>query len=368
MTIVMCDLQAQYKKYKTEINSSIQEVLDTGAYIGGKFVNNFEQKMQTYSGSKHAIACANGTDAIQIALMALDIKAGDEVITSPFTFVATAETIALVGATPIYADIDDNTYNIDPAKIEAKITARTKAIIPVHIWGQSSDMDAINAIAKKHNLYVIEDNAQAFGAMYRGRKTGTMSDISTTSFYPAKNLGCYGDGGMIFTSDDKLAEKLRMICNHGSKVRYYHELVGVNSRLDSIQAQVLSIKLDHLDEENEARRIVADKYNAKLNHPNIKTQKFANYGKAIIHQFGILVKDRDGLINHLKTKNIPTAIHYATPLHMQPAFLDANQTQGMFPIAEHVSASVVNLPIHPFMLDAEIDFICSSILEFVNRA
>lgn len=362
----MVDLKSQYSLIKDKVEEGIKEVLTSGAYIGGPFVKNFEDKMKTYLNANHAIACANGTDALMIAMMALDIKPGDEVITTPFTFVATAETIALLGAKPVYVDITTEAYNIDPSKIEEKITAKTKAIIPVHIWGQSADMGPIMEIAKKHNIPVIEDNAQGVGATYGNQKCGAIGDLATISFYPAKNLGAYGDAGMIIAKTDELAEKVRMICNHGSKIRYYHEKLGVNSRLDAIQAQILSIKLDLLEDENEKRRGFAKLYNEKLSHEKITVPNYADYGTPIIHQYGILVDDRDGLIEHLKSQNIPNAIHYPIPLHLQPAFLDSDFPEGSLPISEKVASKVVNLPIHPYMTEAQIQYICDAILNFVN--
>jgi UDP-2-acetamido-2-deoxy-ribo-hexuluronate aminotransferase len=362
----MVDLKKQYSRLQSEIEKGVLEVLSSGAFIGGPFVKEFEDKMKSYLGTNHAIACANGTDALMIAMMALDIKPGDEVITTPFTFVATAETIALLGAKPVYVDIDEQTYNIDPNKIEEKITDKTKAIIPVHIWGQSADMGPIMEIAKKHNIPVIEDNAQGVGASYGDQKCGTIGDLATISFYPAKNLGAYGDAGMIIAKTEELEQKVRMICNHGSSTRYFHEVLGVNSRLDAIQAKILSIKLDILEEENENRRQFAEMYNSKLSHDKIQVPYYANYGTAIVHQYGILVDDRDGLIEHLKSKSIPNAIHYPIPLHLQPAFKDADFPEGVMPISERVASKVVNLPIHPYMDEEQIDYICQAILEFVN--
>lgn len=362
----MVDLKQQYALIESKIEAGIKEVLTSGAYIGGPYVQEFENKMKSYLSANHAIACANGTDALMIALMALDIKPGDEVITTAFTFVATAETIALLGAKPVYADIDPKTYNIDPSKIEEKITDKTKAIIPVHIWGQSADMTPIMAIAKKHNLKVIEDNAQGVGAKYGNDKCGVIGDMSTISFYPAKNLGAYGDAGMIIAKTDELAAKVRMICNHGSSTRYYHEVLGVNSRLDAIQAKILSIKLDLLDDENKKRRQFASLYNQKMKSDKITVPYYAEYGEAIVHQYGILVEDRDGLIEHLKSKSIPNAIHYPIPLHLQPAFRDADFPEGSLPVSERIASKVVNLPIHPYMTEEQIDYISNAVLEFVN--
>lgn len=367
MKIAMVDLKTQYEKIEADVLAGVKDVLTSGAYIGGPFVAEFEEKMKAYLGVKHAIACANGTDALMIAMMAMGIKAGDEVITTPFTFVATAETIALLGAVPVYVDIDEKTYNIDPSKIEAAITDKTKAIIPVHIWGQSADMNGIMDVAKKHNLCVIEDNAQGVGSTYGEVMCGSIGDMATISFYPAKNLGAYGDAGMIVTSDDTLAAAIRMVCNHGSKERYVHEVLGVNSRLDAIQAKVLGLKLDLLDDENKRRREIAAMYNEKLAHDRITVPYYAEYGTPNIHQYGILVDDRDGLREHLTAKGIPSAVHYPIALHLQPAFLSERQVEGDLPIAEGVANRVANLPIHPYLTEEEVNFICDAILEFVNR-
>jgi dTDP-4-amino-4,6-dideoxygalactose transaminase len=368
MKIAMVDLKTQYAKIEQDVLDGIKEVLSSGAYIGGPFVAEFEDKMKDYLEVKHAIACANGTDALMVALMAMGIEAGDEVITSPFTFVATAEVIALLGAVPVYVDIDEKTYNIDASKIEKAVTEKTKAIIPVHIWGQSADMDPIMRVAKKHKLTVIEDNAQAVGSIYGDKMCGSIGDMATISFYPAKNLGAYGDAGMIVTGNDELAEKIRMICNHGSKERYVHELIGVNSRLDAIQAKILCSKLDLLDEENDRRREIAEIYSKKLKHAKITVPHYAKYGTPNIHQYGILVTKRDALRDFLAKKGVPTAVHYPIALHLQEAFLtEEGQKKGDLPIAESVADRVVNLPMHPYLTEEEINFICDTILAFVNK-
>jgi dTDP-4-amino-4,6-dideoxygalactose transaminase len=367
MKIAMCDLKKQYSMYKDEISEAINEVLEIGAYIGGPFVQKFEDEMKSYLNVNHAIACANGTDALMIALMALGIKEGDEIITTPFTFVATAEMIAVLGAKPVYVDVDPETYNIDTSKIEEKITDKTKAIIPVHIWGQSVDMDPIIEIASRYNLPVVEDNAQGIGSSYKGKMCGSIGDIATISFYPAKNLGAYGDGGMIVCRDDDMAEKIRMICNHGSKIRYHHEVLGLNSRLDGIQANILRVKLKYLDEENEKRRHVAKMYNELLRSEKIKVPFYADYGKSNIHQYGILVDDRDGLQQYLNEHQVPNAIHYPIPLHLQPAFLSDDQSVGSLPIAESISKKVLNLPIHPFLEDEEVHHIVDVIKSYVKE-
>ena len=367
MKIEMVDLKSQYMEHQTQIDESIKSVVDSGAFIGGNFVKKFETSFKKYIGANYAIACANGTDALMIALMALNIKPDDEVITTPFTFVATAETIALLGAIPVYADIDDNTYNIDPNKIEELITEKTKAIIPVHIWGQSADMDPIISIAKKYSIPIIEDNAQGVGSSYKGKMCGSMGDMATISFYPAKNLGAYGDGGMVLCKDEKLAEKVRMICNHGSNIRYKHEILGVNSRLDGIQAAILDYKLTLLDDENSKRRQFAEMYSTRLNHEKIKTPFYSLDAISNIHQYGILVEDRNALQEHLKANQIPNAIHYPIPLHLQEAFTTERFPMGSCPIAERISANVVNLPIHPYLNKEQIDYICKTILDFINE-
>ncbi|MCB0279189.1 MAG: DegT/DnrJ/EryC1/StrS family aminotransferase, partial [Calditrichaeota bacterium] len=276
------------------------------------------------------------------------------------------ETIALLGAVPVYADIDPKTYNIDPNKIENLITAKTKAIIPVHIWGQSADMDPILKIGENHGIPVIEDNAQGVGSSYKGRMCGSMGDMATISFYPAKNLGAYGDGGMILCKNAELAERIRMICNHGSKIRYQHDLLGVNSRLDGIQAAILNQKLAYLDDENKKRREFAAYYSKKLDHPKITVPFYHPDGIANIHQYGILVDKRNELQSYLNSKQIPNAIHYPIPLHLQTAFLSDRFPEGSCPIAEDVASRVVNLPIHPYLTFEQIDYVCQTILEFVN--
>ena len=365
MNIQMVDMRRQYDEIRSRVEPKVLEVLESGYYIGGPELKAFEEKAASYIGVKHAIGCANGTDALQIAMMALGIEPGDEIITTPFTFIATAETIKVLGAKSVFVDIDPETYNIDPEKIEAVITPRTKAIIPVHLYGQGADMDRINGIAKKHGLFVIEDNAQGFGAKYKGKMLGSLSAIATVSFYPAKNLGAAGDGGLMLTDCDDLAAKVRMIANHGQNERYKHQVVGVNSRLDAIQAAILNIKLDFLDKWNKGRRAAAARYKENLKDTTIiPFEHEDNYH--IYHQFSIQVKRRDDLQKYLSEYKIPSAIHYPIPLHLQVAFKDIGKDKGSFPIAEKVAEGIISLPIHPHITEEEIDFISDKIKEFYN--
>lgn len=366
MKIPMVDLKKQYDLIKEEINLSIQEVLNSMQFILGKKVSEFENNCASYLGVKHAIACASGTDALQIALMALDIRPGDEVITTPFTFVATAETIAILGAVPVYTDIDERTYNINPAKIEDAITKKTKAIIPVHLYGQSADMDSIMEIADRHDLFVIEDSAQAFGTEYKNKKICGFGNIATTSFFPSKNLGAYGDAGMIFTLDEGLAQKLRMIALHGSKERYIHEVLGINSRMDTLQAAVLNVKLKYIDEWNRARAENAELYCRRLKDADVILPYVAEYSTHIYHQFTIRVKDRIGLQKHLNEKEIPSAVHYPVPLHLQPAFKSKTRKFNL-PVSEKVAAEVISLPMFPELTEEQIDYISSAIIEFTGK-
>jgi len=365
MKIQMVDTHNQYLKIKNEIDKSVLGVIDSSQFIQGPAVKEFERNVESYLGCKHAIGCASGTDALQIAMMALGIKPGDEIITTPFTFVATVETIALLGAIPVYADINENTYNIDSALIEEKITQRTKAIMPVHLYGQACDMDKIMAIAKKHNLYVIEDAAQAMGADYKDRKLCTIGHIGCVSFYPSKNLGAFGDAGMLTTNEDDLADKIRMITSHGSRKKYYHEVLGVNSRLDSIQAAILNVKLKYLDEYCDARIMAAKKYNENLK--NIYQNPYEIPGsKHIYHQYSIRVKNRDKLQGYLAEKGIPSMIYYPVPLHLQQAY-KYNNKPGDYPISEKIAGEIISLPIHTELNEEQIDFICEKISEFNNN-
>jgi dTDP-4-amino-4,6-dideoxygalactose transaminase len=366
MNVPMTDIQIQYQKHKAEFDAAIHRVLDSGYYILGKEVTDLENAIAKYLDVKYAVGCASGTDALQIALMALDIKPGDEVITTPFTFVATAETIVLLRATPVYVDIDERTYNIDPAKIEAAITPKTKAIIPVHLYGQAAEMDPIMQIALKHKLAVIEDNAQGIGATYKGKKVGGIGDIGTISFFPSKNLGAFGDAGMMVTNSEELCKKMRMICNHGSNVRYHHEILGVNSRLDALQAAILNVKLQYLDEWNNGRRKVVARYNTLLQGTAVVTPYVEPYNQHIYHQYTLRAQNRDGLGEALKTKGIPWAIHYPIPLHLQPAFAHLTCEKGACPVAEKVSEEVISLPIHSELTDEQLVYMTDTIREFVG--
>jgi len=369
MNIQMVDVKRQYLKYKKEIDDAVLKVLESGQFINGPDVHKLAEEMQQYLGVKHAIPCASGTDALQLALMALNIGPGDEVITTPFTFVATAETIAILGAKPVYVDIDEKTYNIDPGLIKKAITKKTKAIIPVHLYGQSADMDAILQIANQHKIPVIEDAAQAVGERYKGKPVCSLGLIGCISFFPSKNLGAYGDAGMVVTSDDKLAEKIRMIANHGSKIRYYHELLGVNSRLDTLQAAILRIKLRHLDEWNKKRREIAQYYSGKLKSNAITPPYTAHYAEHIFHQYTILLnEDRDEFQKYLNEKHIPNAIHYPIPLHLQDAFRNhSHYKEGDFPKAEKAASRVISLPMHPDLTREELDFIIETIHSFFKN-
>ena len=372
----MVDLKSQYEKIKSTVDASIQEVLDTNTYINGPLVHQFQKNLEDYLGVKHVIPCANGTDALQIAMMGLDLKPGDEVITADFTFAATVEVIALLQLTPVLVDVDMVNMNIDIEAIKKAITPKTKAIVPVHLFGRAANMDAIMEIAAEHNLYVIEDNAQAIGADYISKsgskvKVGTIGHVAATSFFPSKNLGCYGDGGAIFTNDDKLAHIIRGIVNHGMYERYHHDVVGVNSRLDSIQAGVLNAKLPLLDEYNKARRLAATKYNAAFaGNAKIITPDFdANENDHVFHQYvlRILDADRNALMQHLLDKGIPCAIYYPIPLHSQKAYLDPRYKEEQFPVTNQLVQEVIALPMHTELDDEQIKFITDSVLEFLNK-
>ncbi len=360
--INMVDTNAQYLKIKNEIDAAIHEVIDSSQFIQGPAVKTFESNVEKYLGVKYAIGCASGTDALQIAMMALDIKPGDEIITSPFTFVATTETIAILGAVPVYVDIDEKTYNIDANKIEAKITPKTKAIMPVHLYGQPCNMNAIMDIATKHNLYVIEDAAQAMGSKYKDKMISTIGHIGCISFYPSKNLGAFGDGGMLTTNDEKLADKIRMIISHGSKRKYYHEILGVNSRLDSIQAAILDIKLKYLDNYCDARYKAAMKYNEKFKGI-VETPYIMPNVKHIFHQYSIRVKSRNKMMEFLKENRIPSMIYYPVPLHLQEAY-KYHYKHCDFPVSEIVAADIISLPMHTELDDDQIDYIASKVIEF----
>ena len=371
----MVDLKSQYEKIKDEVNASIQEVLETNTYINGPLVHQFQKNLEDYLGVKHVIPCANGTDALQIAMMGLNLKPGDEVITADFTFAATVEVIALLQLTPVLVDVELNNMNISLDGIRRAITPKTKAIVPVHLFGRAANMDAIMEIAAEHNLYVIEDNAQAIGANYTSKngtktKVGTIGYVGATSFFPSKNLGCYGDGGAIFTNDDALAHTLRGIANHGMYERYHHDVVGVNSRLDSIQAGVLKAKLPLLDTYNKERQNAARKYSLALNvNPNIIAPTICDACDChVFHQYVIRITNgkRDGLLEHLQSKSIPCAIYYPIPLHSQKAYVDSRYKESDFPVTNQLCKEVIALPMHTELDDEQIKFITDSILEYLN--
>jgi UDP-2-acetamido-2-deoxy-ribo-hexuluronate aminotransferase len=410
--IQMVDLKSQYIKIKAEVDAGIQEVLDNTQFIKGPQIKVFEENLAQYLNVKHVIACANGTDALQIAMMALDLKPGDEIILPVFTYVATAEVIALLGLTPVMIDVEPDTFCIDINLIESKITSKTKAIVPVHLFGQCANMNEIMRIANKHNLFVIEDTAQALGASYEmstelremreqssspfsrkhslnshistpishlsspnSQKAGTIGNIGTTSFFPSKNLGCYGDGGAIMTNDDELAKKIRMICNHGQSVQYVHDIIGVNSRLDSIQAAVLNAKLPHLNSYEIARNEAANWYDELLgNHPNIVIPKRNPQSTHVFHQYTITLRHaqgdnhwRDKVRKQLSERNIPSMIYYPIELHKQKAFEKFNNNNEHFPISEMLCKTVLSLPIHTEMNKEMIEHICNNLLEILNN-
>lgn len=361
----MVDLVAQYQAVKKEINKAMSGVVESGWFIMGPEVKAFEEETAKYLETRYAISCASGTDALLMTLMAIDLKPGEEVITTPFTFAATAEVIALLGARSVFVDIDPKTYNIDPAKIEKAVTRKTRAIIPVHLFGQPADMDPIMAVAKKHRLPVIEDACQAIGARYKGKRVCGIGVMSCLSFFPAKNLGAYGDGGMVLTNDETLDKKLRMIRDHGSDRRYHHAILGLNSRLDALQAAILRVKLRYLDSWNEARRDRAALYSELLKDALVTTPYIEDFNEVIFHQYSIRVKNRDSLQKHLADAGIASAIHYPIPLHLQQAFRDPKQREGKFPISEEVSREIISLPMYPELKEEAIEAICEKIVEFV---
>ncbi|MEW4923966.1 DegT/DnrJ/EryC1/StrS family aminotransferase [Algibacter sp. 2305UL17-15] len=380
--IQMVDLKGQYNDIKNVVNTSIQNVIENTAFINGPKVHEFQKNLEYYLGVKHVIPCANGTDALQIAMMGLGLKPGDEVITADFTFAATVEVIALLNLTPVLVDVNEDDFNINIEAVKKAITPKTKAIVPVHLFGQCANMEAILEIAKEHNLYVIEDNAQAIGANYTYKdgskaKAGTIGDVGATSFFPSKNLGGYGDGGAIFTNDDDLAHTLRGIVNHGMYERYHHDVVGVNSRLDTIQAAVLDAKLPKLNSYNKARQNAAKKYNeAFANMKHVITPKVSNGCEKIcdtcdchvFHQYTLRLKgvDRDALVKHLSEKNIPCGVYYPIPLHSQKAYADERYNEADFPVTNQLVKDVISLPMHTELDDEQIEFITTTIIKFIN--
>lgn len=379
----MVDLKGQYEGIKTEVNEAIAEILDSSAFINGPHVQAFQNELQEYLGVKHVIPCANGTDALQICMMGLGLKPGDEVITADFTFAATVEVIGLLQLTPVLVDVEPDTFNIDVKAIEKAITPKTKAIVPVHLFGQCANMDEIMALAKRHNLYVIEDNAQAIGGSYFSndgskQKAGTIGNVGATSFFPSKNLGCYGDGGAIFTNDDDLAHTIRGIVNHGMYKRYYHDVVGVNSRLDSIQAAVLRAKLPKLDFYNQKRWEAASKYSTAFKgQEHIVVPKIScgcDSEKSVcdchvFHQYTLRITNgkRDALVQHLNDNNVPCGVYYPVPLHKQKAYADDRYNEEDFPVTNQLVEEVISLPMHTELDDEQIDFITKLVIDFVNK-
>jgi dTDP-4-amino-4,6-dideoxygalactose transaminase len=374
--ILMVDLISQYENIKPAVDQAIQHVISNAQFINGPDVSAFQSELETYLGVKHVVPCANGTDALQIALMALGLKPGDEVITPSFTYIATTEVMALLGLKPVFVEVDADTFCIDPEKIRAAITDKTKAIVPVHLYGQAAEMDAIQAIAKEYGLFIVEDNAQAIGSDYHhadGRisKTGTIGDIGCTSFFPSKNLGCYGDGGAICTNNDDLASKMRMIANHGQSKRYYHDVVGCNSRLDTIQAAVLRIKLKELDNYIDARRKAADFYDDFFaSIPQIKTPARDSKSKHVFHQYTMQLEgvDRNALSAYLAEKEIPSMIYYPVPAHRQKMFSSFGSENTNLPITDWLTERVLSLPIHTELQHEQLEYICNSVKEFINSS
>ncbi|MBS0617806.1 MAG: DegT/DnrJ/EryC1/StrS family aminotransferase [Spirochaetes bacterium] len=355
------DLKSQQARIRSEIDTNIAKVLAHGQYIMGPEIKEIETQLARYTDSKYCLTVANGTDALLIALMALGVKAGDEVITTPFTFIATGEMIALIGAKPVFVDIDEKTYNIDPKKIEVAITPKTKAIMPVSLYGQCADMDAINAIAAKHKLPVIEDAAQSFGASYKGKKSCNLSTIGSTSFFPSKPLGCYGDGGALFTNDEELAKQMGYIRLHGQDRRYHHPIIGLNGRMDTLQAAIMLPKLAIFPEEVELRAKIGKRYSELLSAKAIKTPFIESHNTSVYAQYTILVNDREAVQKKLQEKNIPTAVHYPIPLNLQPVFAHLGQPRGSFPISERIAEQVISLPMHPYLSEKDQDTIVAAV-------
>ena len=370
--IQMVDTKTQYLNIKGAVDAAIGEVLDSASYINGKWVTEFAKELGAYQGDVHTIPCANGTDALQIALMALGLEPGDEVITPSFTYIATTEVVALLRLKPVFVEVDPDTFCMHPEALRKAITPKTKVIVPVHLYGHAAPMEEILKIAKEHNLRVVEDNAQAIGCDYTfsngtTQKTGTMGDIGTTSFYPSKNLGAYGDGGAIFTRDADLAAQMKMIANHGQQKRYYHERVGCNSRLDSLQAAILRVKLQHLDAYNQARQKVAAYYNAAFaNHPNIQTPAVAPYSTHVYHQYTLIIKnaDRDALSKHLADHQVPSMIYYPVPGHRQPMFTGMDIACGDLTVTDWLTERVISLPVHTEMEEEQLQWITQQVLQF----
>ncbi len=371
----MVDLKTQYERIKTEVDHEIQQVLNQTAFINGPQVKQFTEDLKAYTGGKHVITCANGTDALQIAIMALDFQPGQELIVPAFTYVATVEVISLLGLIPVFVDVKPDTFELDVVQIASKISSQTVAIVTVHLFGQCSNMEEVLAIAKKFDLQVIEDNAQAIGSVYTfsdgsQKQAGTIGNIGTTSFFPSKNLGCYGDGGALFTNDDDLGEKLRMIANHGQKRKYYHDSIGVNSRLDTLQAAILKVKLKKLDKFIEARNLVAERYDQAFGkHPRITIPARTKYSTHVFHQYTITLHEdvkREDLVLYLKELGIPTMVYYPVPVHLQKAYLKYGGKTGMFPVSEKLCEQVLSLPIHTEMTEDQQEYIIKHMISFFN--
>lgn len=373
--IKMVDLHGQYLKIKHEIDTAIQSVLNSTAFIQGPQVREFEQALAKYNNVEYVVSCANGTDALQIAMMALGLNPGDEVILPVHTYVATAEVIALLRLKPVFIDVDERTFNVDVTQLEDKVTSNTKAIVPVHLYGQCADMEPILKIAEKHNLYIVEDAAQALGAEYtfsdgKKKKAGTMGAIGCTSFFPSKNLGCFGDGGAIFTGDADLAERIKMIANHGQKIKYHHDIIGINSRLDTLQAAILSVKLKYLDEYAQKRNEVATYYDQNLKDlENLVTPFRSPNSTHVFHQYTLKVdeKDRNAFKTYLESQGVPTMIYYPVPLHLQKAYQNSSNPIGSFPVTEKLSKTVISLPIHTEMSSQQLEYICQTIKKYFKR-
>lgn len=366
MKIPFIDLKQQYEQNKAEFHQAISRVLEATSFIMGPDVGELEKALSDYTGAKHAIACSSGTDALLLSLMALGIKPGDEVITTPFSFFATAEVICLLGGTPIFVDIDPMTYNLDPGKLEEKITSRTKAIIPVSLYGQCADMDEINEIAETNNIAVIEDACQSFGAEYKGKKSCNLSTIGCTSFFPSKPLGCYGDGGAVFTNDDLLAQKMRSMLVHGQSARYQHRYIGINGRIDTLQAAILNVKMKTFSQEVSERDRIAKRYTEGLrsavDSDHVVTPKIKDDRTSVYGQYSIRVKDRDAFISYLNSKQIPTAVHYPIPMYKQEALAYLQIDPREYPVTEQVSQEIVSLPMSAFLTEEQQDYIIDAIL------
>ena len=365
MKLDFANLKLSYEAHKKEIDVAIQSVLSSASFIMGTPVFELEENLSAFTGAKHTIACSNGTDALLLAMMAIGIKPGDEVITSPFTFISTAESIALLGAIPVFVDINEATFNIDETLIEAKITSKTKLIMPVSLFGQMPNMDAINKLATKYDLWVIEDGAQSFGATYSGKKSGNCSAIGTTSFFPAKPLGCFGDGGAVFTNDDELAERMKSIRVHGQTKKYHHKYIGLNGRLDTLQAAVLNVKLKSYPNDIKKRQAAAEMYNRFLKN-QVQTPMIASNCTSVWAQYSIRVKNRDRIQTVLNDKGIPTAVYYPIPLHLQECFKHLNYKAGDFPVSELIAKEIISLPMNPYLSSTEIEYVSKELINLLS--